>query len=82
MAVVLQQIGQVRGAAGELADPRCALQAGDVLLEIGIDNGGVEFFAFAAADGLVGKRHAGPFCYLSGFWRHARQAGKHHPPHQ
>ncbi|MCY1183035.1 hypothetical protein D9M73_236230 [compost metagenome] len=79
---VLQQVGQVRGAAGELADPRLSLQAGDMRLEIGIDDGSVEFFAFAAADGLVGQRHVGPFCYLSRHLAARSPAWEIHLPYQ
>ncbi|MCY1349308.1 hypothetical protein D9M69_354910 [compost metagenome] len=62
LAGVFQQVGQVRGAAGELADARGAFQAGDVGLEVLVDDGGVELFAFADAGGLISKRHAYPFC--------------------
>ena len=59
---VLDQVGQIGRTAGKLADSGFAAQAGDVSLEIGIDDGGVEFFACADAGGLVGERHAYPFC--------------------
>jgi hypothetical protein len=42
---VFQQVGQVRRAAGELADLRRAAQARNVRLEVGIDQAGIEFFA-------------------------------------
>ncbi|MNF68534.1 hypothetical protein D3C84_503940 [compost metagenome] len=62
MAGVFQQVGQVGGATGELADTRAAFQAGDMALEVLVDDGGVELFAFADAGGLISKRHAYPFC--------------------
>ncbi|MCY1366902.1 hypothetical protein D9M69_538120 [compost metagenome] len=58
---VFDQVGQVGGAAGELADPRCAVEPGNVSLEIRIDCRGIEFFTFADASGLVSKRHTYPF---------------------
>ncbi|MNN78421.1 hypothetical protein D3C81_1949800 [compost metagenome] len=63
---VFQQVGQVRRTARKLADRRCAAQAGNVRLEVRIDQAGIEFFARADAGGLVSKRHAYPFCL---FWR-------------
>ena len=42
---VLDQVGQVGSAARELADPGFAAQAGNVGLEVGVDDAGVELFA-------------------------------------
>ncbi|MCY1447071.1 hypothetical protein D9M71_636740 [compost metagenome] len=59
---VFQQVGQVGSAARKLADARRTGEAGDIGLEVRVDNGGVELFAFADAGGLISKRHAYPFC--------------------
>ncbi|MNE77876.1 hypothetical protein D3C80_1742300 [compost metagenome] len=63
---VFQQVGQVRRATGKLADLRYAGQAGNVGLEVRVDQVGIEFFTVAHAGGLISKRHAYPFCL---FWR-------------
>ncbi|MNF58501.1 hypothetical protein D3C84_400580 [compost metagenome] len=57
---VLQQVGQVRGAARKLADHRLAFKAGNMRLEIGVDQAGIKLFAGANTGGLVSKRHAYP----------------------
>ncbi|MNP14292.1 hypothetical protein D3C76_1066070 [compost metagenome] len=57
-ARVADQVGEVGGAARELADARQAIQAGDVGLEVRVDDGRVEFFAGAYLGGLIGERHA------------------------
>ncbi|MNN32975.1 hypothetical protein D3C81_1467120 [compost metagenome] len=57
-ARVADQVGKVGGAARELADARQAIQAGDVGLEVRVDDSRVEFFAGAYLGGLVGERHA------------------------
>ncbi|MNF02980.1 hypothetical protein D3C80_2022160 [compost metagenome] len=58
---VFDQVGEVRCTAGELADPWLAGQAGNMRLEVRIDDRGVELFTLADASGLVSKRHAYPF---------------------
>src|SRR3990167_3052413 len=58
---VFDQVGEVRCTAGELADPWLASQAGNVRLEVRIDDRSVELFTLADASGLVSKRHAYPF---------------------
>ena len=49
-------------AAGELADLERAAQARDMGLEVGIDQAGIKFFAWADLGRLVVQRHAYPFC--------------------
>jgi len=62
LARVFQQVGQVGRAAGELADLERAAQARDMGLEVGIDQAGIKFFAWADLGRLVVQRHAYPFC--------------------
>lgn len=62
LAWVFEQVSQVRRATGELADVNRAAQARNVGLEVGIDQAGIKFFAWANLGRLVVKRHAYPFC--------------------
>jgi len=62
LAWVFQQVGQVRRTARKLADGGRALQARDMGLEVGIDQAGIKFFAWANLGRLVVQRHAYPFC--------------------
>ncbi|MNT89785.1 hypothetical protein D3C72_2305780 [compost metagenome] len=57
---VLHQVRQVRRATGELTDARRTTEAGNVCLQIGVDDRGIEFFAGADLGGLVSERHAFP----------------------
>ncbi|CRS20361.1 hypothetical protein PAERUG_P48_London_17_VIM_2_01_13_05483 [Pseudomonas aeruginosa] len=66
LARILDQVGQVGRATGELADLRGAFEAGDMGFQVRVDDGGVEFFAGADASGLVGQRHGVPFSWCHG----------------
>ncbi len=52
---ILQQVGEVRGAAGELADRQRPLQVLQLPLEIGIHTHGIQLLALADLAGLVGQ---------------------------
>jgi|GEM_PF-3908063 len=59
---VFQQVSQVRRATRELADFDGTAQARNMSFEVGIDQAGIKFFAWANLGRLVVQRHAYPFC--------------------
>ncbi len=61
-AGVLQQVGQVRRAAGELGNLRCSVQSRDMCLEVLVDDIGGQFLTRADRGALICKRHCYPFC--------------------
>jgi hypothetical protein len=65
LAGVFQQVGQVRRTTRKLADRGRAAQARDMGLEVGIDQAGIKFFAWANLGRLVVQRQAYPFCVFS-----------------
>ncbi|KPX78164.1 Unknown protein sequence [Pseudomonas amygdali pv. mellea] len=61
---VLNQVGQVRCASGELTDRRGAMQIRQMRLQVRIYQGGVQFFAATNPGGLVSQCHTYTLCLL------------------